>query len=145
MQKIKILFIVSIAVLFASCGGDNNEAIDSSIIHAIDGEKPVLSFDETRIEFGTLTTGDKITRTVRFTNTGDADLIITRITSACGCTVVNDWPKDPVKPGEKGSFTINFDSTGKEGQIVKKIKVEANTNPSISVCAIAGYVKTDLN
>jgi hypothetical protein len=43
----------------------------------------------------------------------------------CGCTVP-DWPREPIKPGEKGSIKVDFDSAGKSGTNNKIVTVYAN-------------------
>jgi len=143
IQNLSIIF--AFITLLACSTNEDQSKIDANIIHSSSDEKPEVTFDEVRVEFGVMQLGDKISKKFSFTNTGDAPLIISRVFGECGCTVAEDWPKEPVAPGDKGTFTVTFDSTGKEGQIVKRIKVEANTNPSISVCALAGFVQTELN
>ena len=145
MKLRNLSIVLTLATLIACNSNEDATKIDANIIHSTTGEKPEVTFDVVRVEFGVMQLGDKISKQFSFTNTGDAPLIISRVFGECGCTVAEDWPKDPIAPGEKGTFTVTFDSKGKEGQIVKRIKVEANTNPSISVCALAGFVQTELN
>ena len=61
----------------------------------------------------------------KFTNTGNAPLMITNATSSCGCTVPNP-PKDPIAPGEDGELLVKFNGTG-QNQVTKTITVMANT------------------
>lgn len=136
----------SLLLLLAACKG-NEEDINSDLIrnpHSASGEQtdelPAIKFNTERIELGDITQGEKITRRFEFTNTGTADLLITNIAASCHCTVANDWPTEPVKPGEGGSFSVTFDSENQEGQQVKKVTVTANTNPATHVVAIAGNV-----
>jgi len=140
----KLLLIFSIAAL-VSCSG-NQDGLSTDIVKnpaAVDGENqtyPEFTFKTDRIEFGDIIQGDKITKAFEFTNTGDADLIITSVNGSCGCTVANNWPKKPVRPGENGKIEVTFNSEGKDGQQVKQITILANTNPASTTVALAGNV-----
>ena len=48
---------------------------------------PVMTFNKTTHDFGTINEGDKVTTEFSFTNTGSADLIIVDARGSCGCTV----------------------------------------------------------
>ena len=74
-----------------------------------------------------------------FENTGKTDLIITSATATCGCTVPK-WPKKPIKPGEKASIEVIFDSEHKNGQQNKQVTIIANTYPSTNMVALQGKV-----
>ncbi len=78
---------------------------------------PVLTFDERRIEFGTVKKGDKREHRYTFTNTGDAPASI-GIASACTCTTL-DWTKGQIAPGESGFINAIFDSSDKDaGELI---------------------------
>lgn len=100
---------------------------------------PGMEFEEELFAFGKITQGEKVEHTYVFTNTGDADLIITSAKGSCGCTVP-EWPKKPIKPGEKGEINVVFDSEGKKGRQHKKVTIVANTQPSTNVIALSGEV-----
>jgi hypothetical protein len=142
---------IACAFLMFSCGNEEGEEkVGADIINnpaSASGEdkekkRPAITFENLRHEFGEIQAGSSVTEVFNFENTGEADLVIYKVHTSCGCTVAEDWPRDPIKPGEKGSFSVVFNSTGKSGQQVKKVKIEANTYPSLNVVAIAGYVNT---
>ena len=60
-----------------------------------------IEFKETTIDYGTIEKGSNGVRTFEFTNTGDAPLIISKVSSSCGCTI----PKKP----DSNSIPLNFD------------------------------------
>ena len=114
------------------------------------GPTTAVKFDETSYDFGTITDGDKVRHTFKFTNTGDEPLIISNCKGSCGCTVPQ-CPKDPIAPGEGGEITIEYNSRGKskgqaEGKPDQKfVNVTANTEPASSRLTIKANVKADPN
>lgn len=71
-----------------------------------------MTFDAPHIDIGQIKQGDSKNMDFHFTNTGTEDLII-EIVSGCECTTL-DWPRSPIKPGERGVVTALFDSTKKD-------------------------------
>ena len=87
---------------------------------------PVLSWEKTSYDFGDISQGEKVEYTFRFTNTGTSPLIITNVTTQCGCTAPKGWPRDPVLPGDRGEITISFNSAGKFGRQNKVATIVCN-------------------
>lgn len=141
-------FIVAIFTIstFMSCAPDNS-TISTDIVanpQTASGEEAnakltAIKFEEELFEFGEITQGEKVEHTFMFTNTGEADLIVTSAKGSCGCTVP-EWPKKPIKPGEKGEINVVFNSEGKKGRQHKKVTIVANTQPSTNVIAISGEI-----
>ena len=116
------------------------DQVKSSTLAKNDHEKiPVFEFDETDFNFGTVNEGEIVDHNFKFTNTGNAPLIINRATASCGCTVPSP-PKDPILPGQTGTIHVRFNSHNKENQQVKTITIEANTTPAITKLQIHGFV-----
>ncbi len=83
-----------------------------------------IEFKTDTIDYGTVTKEeDNGLRVFEFTNTGDADLIITDVKSTCGCTVPSK-PKDPIKPGKTGTIEVKYNMN--PGPIRKTITVTSN-------------------
>jgi hypothetical protein len=123
-----------------------NKANKASIALAADPEqltdaipKPVLSFEETEFDFGTVNEGDIINHTYLFTNAGKSPLVIDKATASCGCTVP-DWPRKPIGVGETGEIKVRFDTKNKPNQQIKIISIIANTEPTLTRLRIKGYV-----
>ena len=68
-----------------------------------------IEFKDTTIDYGTINKGDNGVRTFEFTNTGDAPLIITKVSSSCGCTVPKK-PENPIMPGDSGEIEVKYDT-----------------------------------
>ena len=75
-------------------------------------DKVLMNFETKFIDFGKMKKGEKKEASFAFENTGDEDIIIDLV-SACECTTT-DYPRRAIKPGEKSSIDIVFDSTEKE-------------------------------
>lgn len=103
-------------------------------------DHPVMRFDRTHIDMGTIVQGTQFTDRYTFTNTGRSALVITDVRGSCGCTVSKDWPRQPIKPGEKASIEVSFDSEGRTGRQDKTVTVVANTSPPSTVLTLGGEV-----
>jgi hypothetical protein len=104
---------------------------------------PVMTFAEEKHDFGDITQGDKVKHTFTFENTGNEPLIISNVQVTCGCTA-SEWPRDPIAPGEEGSITILFNSTGKMGRQNKVITIVSNaTNPRNRVTIVTNVLPKD--
>jgi hypothetical protein len=103
--------------------------------------EPKFKFKETEFDFGTITDGEKVSHTYRFTNVGTADLVITSATASCGCTVPKH-SKEPIAPGKSGEIEVTFNSEGKGSgvSITKDVTVIANTNPVQTILQLKAVV-----
>ncbi|MDR1725965.1 MAG: DUF1573 domain-containing protein [Bacteroidales bacterium] len=123
-----IYYIIAILLLTVSCKKNDRNDIDASIIE----NTAKIKFERDAIDFKNLNNGEVVTGSFKFKNVGKYDLLISEVTTSCGCTVA-DYPKDPVKSGEEGLITITYDSKGYSGKrISKEITVVTNTEPSIT-------------
>lgn len=104
-----------------------------------DGPLPVLAFQETEFDFGTIKEGDVVEHTFTFKNTGEAPLIIQSADPSCGCTAP-DWSKEPIPAGGTGYVKARFDSNGKPNLQNKTITVKANTWPQQTVLRFKAMV-----
>lgn len=103
-----------------------------------------IKFDKEVYDFGECKEGDKISKTLEFTNTGKLPLIINQAYGSCGCTVPK-YDKEPVLPGKKGKLQIEFDSKNRAGANTKSVMIEANTNPPITTISFSIIVNVNAN
>jgi len=142
-------------VLVVSCGDmakkvDVKEQLSTDLvtnsktaqIGAEEEGMPAFNFEKEEYDFGTLIDGEKVTYSFRFTNSGDAPLIISNAKGSCGCTVPN-YPKEPIAPGSTASIDVTFDSKGRTGKQSKAVTLTANTNPNRKVIRIHSEVITE--
>lgn len=136
------LFLVSCTNTTDDTVGDTDSITNPSTASDKKGKEalPVMEFEEVRYEFGEVQEGEFVDYKYAFTNTGDAQLIIYNVRAECGCTAPNDWPKQPVQPGEKAFVSVQFNSQGRIGKQVKRLTITANTYPRDNVVALAGTV-----
>lgn len=94
------------------------------IAFAQKGPKIEFKDKDNTIDYGTTNKDDDDgLRSFEFTNTGDADLIITNVQSTCGCTIPTK-PTEPIKPGKTGKIDVKYNMH--PGPIRKTITVESN-------------------
>lgn len=97
-----------------------------------------IEFKNTTIDYGTIEKGANGLRTFEFTNTGDAPLIISKVSSSCGCTVPKK-PKEPIMPGMTGEIEVKYD-TKRVMPIRKTITVLSNAETPTVALKIKGEV-----
>ena len=98
-----------------------------------------IEFTEDTIDYGEIEKGSDGVRVFEFTNTGDAPLIITKVSSSCGCTIPKK-PEDPILPGATGEIQVKYD-TKRVGPIRKAITVLSNADTPTIILKIKGEVK----
>ena len=70
---------------------------------AVDGAK--IQFETPVYVFGKGQSGEPVKHTFIFTNTGNAELVLTDVHPGCGCTTAGEWTKK-VAPGATGTIPI---------------------------------------
>lgn len=103
------------------------------------GPAPAFKWAEETYDFGTIREGEIAEHTFKFTNTGEAPLIISNASASCGCTVPS-WPKEPIPVGGTGEILVKFNSSNKPGVQNKTVSITANTNPKLSRLNIKAVV-----
>lgn len=76
---------------------------------------PVLQFEPDKLDFGTLTQGEKRQKSVTVKNAGDAPLIISQIRPSCAECIVEKAEAQTIAPGESLSLPVTFEASGVPG------------------------------
>ena len=97
-----------------------------------------IEFKTETIDYGTIEKGADGVRVFEFTNTGEAPLIVSKVTSSCGCTVPK-WSKEPILPGKTGEIQVKYD-TNRVNPIRKTITVISNAETPTVALKIKGLV-----
>jgi hypothetical protein len=118
-----------------------SQQADNASSQSAAADAPVMTFEETTWDFGTIQDGDVVKHTYTFTNTGKSPLIIQNATAQCGCTVPQ-WSREPIAPGQKGEIQVEFNSKGKAGVQSKSVTITANTQPEITQVMLKGVVES---
>ena len=146
MKKLILGFTALSLVVFTSCKEDASKKIDEANVTAAAvrdanaSKFPVLEFEETEHDFGEIEKNQAVETVFKYKNTGNAPLVITEIKSSCGCTVPEDWSREPLEPGKSGKFTVKYNGSG-PNKITKTITVTANTEKGSEVVTITAMVK----
>ena len=99
---------------------------------------PVMTFEKTEIDYGTIAQGADPLRRFKFKNTGTEPLIINNARGSCGCTVPS-YKKEPIAPGETGEIEVRYD-TQRIGDFAKSVTIETNEGANPRVLMIKGKV-----
>ncbi len=143
-------FMVSIVFLLAvSCKNTTKLEInpyDELIRNPMSASKemdtvniPKLYFPENKYDFGSINQGDSVDHEFKFYNRGQATLLITNVSSSCGCAIPKIY-KDRLGPGDSSILKIIFYSKDKIDYQEKKTTIFANTFPPETEILITGYV-----
>lgn len=99
---------------------------------------PAFSWNLTTYDFGKIPLNKPVTHEFKFTNTGDAPLVISSVQASCGCTVT-EYSKDPIPPGTEGFVKATYNAA-KPGTFTKTVTVNANAKESLVQLIIKGEV-----
>jgi len=145
MKKL-ILMVAAIATItLTSCNEKASAKINEANLTAaaeresVVGDFPEMTFAESEFDFGTVDEGTVVEHEYKFTNTGNAPLIVVSAKGSCGCTVPT-WSKEPLAPGEEGSMLVKFNTNGKPNNQTKTVTIKANTESGTESIRIKGFV-----
>ena len=97
-----------------------------------------IEFKTETVDYGVIEKGSDGVRVFEFTNTGTAPLIISKVSSSCGCTIPKK-PEEAILPGKTGEIQVKYD-TKRVGPIRKAITVISNADTPTKVLKIKGEV-----
>lgn len=96
----------------------------------VDG--PILTLEKNTHDFGDIYQGDVVEHIFKFTNTGNQPLIITNVTTSCGCTTPV-FPRNPIAPGASGEIKVGFNSAGKLNKQTKTLPIISNASNDANI------------
>lgn len=148
----KKYFLILVVLLsfgvFSGCGNSGKDKLPSDVVNnpnSAEGKntkkQPEISFEKSSHDFGQVIQGEVVSYHFKFKNAGTGDLVISNVSSSCGCTVT-DYPEGVIKPGEEGSLEATFDSHRRRGFQNKTITVLSNTQPNKTTLKIKAKVVT---
>ncbi|MEZ4809239.1 MAG: DUF1573 domain-containing protein [Allomuricauda sp.] len=140
-----VSLIFAVALVSVSCKDKaSNKVVADNVESATERDEaqknlPIMSFEKSEHDFGNIERGTPQETVFKFTNTGNAPLIITDAKSSCGCTVP-EYPKNtPIAPGESGELLVKFNGSG-QNQVTKTITVTANTEKGSELLRIKAFI-----
>ena len=149
LLNIKYLMAAIVVALLtmSACGEKKGGSLSTDLVTSpksateTSEKQAVITFDKEEHNFGTLLQGEVVTYSFHFINTGNMPLIISDVSSSCGCTV-GDFPREPIAPGKDGVIKVTYDSKGHHGVQSRHLTVMSNTNPAKHILRIKGTVQT---
>lgn len=98
-----------------------------------------IKFENLTHNFGKFSESDPVVKCeFKFTNKGNAPLIINQAVASCGCTVPS-YTKTPIAPGENGTIAVTYNGRGKfPGHFKKTITVRSNASNNMVRLYIEG-------
>ena len=111
----RVIFLLGIMLLMAGAAKAQDPKTQSG---------PEIEFEEIVHDYGDVPYNGNGECEFRFTNTGDAPLLIQKPKSSCGCTVPS-WPDKPILPGESDVIKVTY-RTNRAGNFNKKVTVTSN-------------------
>lgn len=99
----------------------------SSVADENEKKGPVLEFEKSRQDYGTVYVDDLPDGNlkIKFTNTGDEPLVISNVRACCG-TRVRDWPREPIMPGDEETIEVSFRLAPRPQRISRTVTVNYN-------------------
>lgn len=104
--------------------------------------QPQLMVDKHVYEFGQIAWKRPVSSTFTLTNKGNKPLVISHVSSSCGCTAVK-WTQTPIEPGKSGTVTTTFDATTL-GHFDKMVGIYCNASDIPVYLRIRGDVVSEI-
>ncbi len=104
--------------------------------------QPQLFVDKKVYEFGSVKWREPVSGSFTLTNKGDKPLVISHVSTSCGCTVAA-WTKEPILPGKAGTVTATFDAA-LLGHFDKRVGVYCNASDVPVYLRIRGDVVSEI-
>lgn len=150
LQASPTLIAVGLLMLMYACQSPSSGEVTTSLVHIAASAQdqasgstrpmPAITFIDSLLDLGIIAEGNAQEITFPFYNTGEAPLVLADVSTSCGCTVANNWPKTAIAPGQGSEITVRFDSQGWPGENRKEIFVVSNATPSTTTLIITADV-----
>ncbi|MBP5306748.1 MAG: DUF1573 domain-containing protein [Paludibacteraceae bacterium] len=111
----KVIFLLPILFLSLSVFSQSND----------------MAFAEMSHDFGSIKEeSGKVSHVFSFTNKGGSPIILTDVTTSCGCTA-REYTREPIAPGGQGTVTVTYNPAGRPGPFLKTVTVKANNERKV--------------
>ncbi|HBZ66449.1 MAG TPA: hypothetical protein DEO70_06390 [Bacteroidales bacterium] len=139
-----VVALIGITLMFG-CKSRNSELSNNVVDNPMSADgnnnnpSPAIKFEVEEHDFGKIIAGEKVTFNFKFRNTGNADLLLTKVSASCGCTAPS-FPTTPIAPGKEGVVSVSFNSENRSGFQNKTITVLTNSIPNSTQLRIKARV-----
>ena len=118
----------ALAIAFAlGLLGPGSEAVRADEKDAPKVPAPKISVEPVFFDFGNALPEKTLEKQFSIRNFGDADLVIEKITTTCGCTAgLLDDDSKVLKPGKSGQLRVRLQTRDYSGKVVRSVLVTSN-------------------
>lgn len=118
--SVKYVFALLLSCVFvatATAQAPRRSARVDSLLNPPLHKSRVLLFDKVKENLGTMHESDTIRDVVfTFRNVSDTAVVITKVTTHCGCTDV-EFSKEPIPAGSSSEIIVRYNPKGREGTV----------------------------
>ncbi len=139
MKGILISALFVMGFLSTYCGNRNTVLSDNSGSFKTDTGKVEISFREYEHDFGVVTEGEKVSCLFTFENKGTSNLVVSSVSTSCGCTAPR-YDTKPIAPGGSGKVEVVYNAAGMNGKQTKTVTVKSNASVPVVLLRITAEV-----
>lgn len=137
MKSLILLLIICLAGCKSNSEGSNSGSGYSDTLSRVDWQDTVLNL-------GDVTLGERRSFSFRFKNVGDNALRFEKIEPTCSCTLIDNNRQKNIAPGRMDSITASINFQDEVGLVTMKIYTLSNTEKQFQVLKIvANVIKKD--
>ena len=133
MKSVKLIAFVALSAVLMSF----SVLPEQTNYPVINSEGSGLVWKSPEIDLGKIPQGKPVTVKFEFSNQAKGPVIISNVSTSCGCTVA-DYPKKPILENEKSTITVTYNAAS-TGAFTKAITVHLANNET-KVLQIKGTV-----
>ena len=134
----KKLFALALCLTLGLTFSFAQEQLSKDAMEKKESTGPIMEFETTEVDYGNIIQESDPFRFFKFTNTGDAPLVIKNAKGSCGCTVPT-YPREPILPGESAEIKVRYD-TKRVGPFTKTVTLTTNEDVEKRILRIKGKV-----
>jgi hypothetical protein len=102
--------------------------------------QPIISFEKTELDIGIVSENDEVMIVpIPVKNKGDQPLIITDVSTSCGCMLV-EYSSKPIPKDSSIVLKVKINPNNRPGYFSKTVSITSNTKPDINLIMIKGVV-----
>lgn len=137
MNMKKLISLTLLAALTFTIGCAQVQESETTV--DLNAQGPIISFEVTTHDYGTMEQNADGTYEFVFKNSGTEPLMLTNVRSSCGCTIPQ-WPREPIAPDATEKIKVKYD-TRRIGSFSKSITVTSNGSTQPIILRIKGKVE----
>ncbi len=138
----KVTSLINFLLIVSSITVLSNKAFTQEEQENFEGAKFEYKAENNRIDLGIihLDAIEEVNLEVEFENTGNEPLVLSSVRACCG-TSVNDYPEEPIYPGDVGVIELYFRVAPRPHNISRSVIVTSNDPAGRKILRITGKVE----